>query len=86
MRPLKVLLVGVGTVGEAIAVVSRDRPWIDTMVLADYDLERARRVQARLGAGESGRQPPLGSPSSASMPGTSAQVVGLARSTASTSS
>ena len=32
MRPLKVLLVGVGTVGEAIAVVSRDRPWIETMV------------------------------------------------------
>jgi saccharopine dehydrogenase-like NADP-dependent oxidoreductase len=55
MRPLKVLLVGVGTVGEAIAVVSRDRPWIETMVLSDYDLDRAKRVQARLGGGESGR-------------------------------
>ena len=54
MRPLKVLLVGVGTVGEAIAVVSRDRPWIETMVLSDYDLDRARRVQARLGGAESG--------------------------------
>ena len=54
MRPLRILLVGVGTVGEAIAVISRDRPWIETLVLADYDLERARRVAARLGAGESG--------------------------------
>ncbi|HEY8199453.1 MAG TPA: saccharopine dehydrogenase NADP-binding domain-containing protein, partial [Candidatus Limnocylindrales bacterium] len=53
MRPLKVLMVGVGTVGEAIAVISRERPWIETMVLADYDLERATRVQARVGGGDS---------------------------------
>ncbi|HEY8168842.1 MAG TPA: saccharopine dehydrogenase C-terminal domain-containing protein [Candidatus Limnocylindrales bacterium] len=53
MRPLRVLLVGVGTVGEAIAVVAHGRPWIETLVLADYDVERATRVQARLGGTES---------------------------------
>ena len=41
---MKVLLVGVGTVGEAIARLSRGRPWLEQMVLADYDLDRARRV------------------------------------------
>ena len=39
---MKVLLIGVGGVGEAIAVVARDRPWLEKMVLADYNLERAR--------------------------------------------
>jgi saccharopine dehydrogenase-like NADP-dependent oxidoreductase len=51
VKQLKVLLVGVGTVGEAIAKLSADAPWLDTMVLADYDVERARLVQARLGGG-----------------------------------
>ncbi len=51
MKQLKVLLVGVGTVGEAIARLSADAPWLDRMVLADYDLERARLIQARLGGG-----------------------------------
>ncbi len=46
---MKVLLVGVGTVGEAIARLSRGRPWLERMVLADYDLDRARRVGAGLG-------------------------------------
>ncbi len=46
---MKVLLVGVGTVGEAIAKLSRGRPWLERMVLADYDLDRARRVQAQVG-------------------------------------
>ncbi len=46
---MKVLLVGVGTVGEAIARLSRGRPWLERMVLADYDLDRARRVQAQVG-------------------------------------
>jgi len=46
---MKVLLVGLGTVGEAIATISRGRPWLETMVLADYDLDRARLVQARVG-------------------------------------
>ncbi len=46
---MKVLLVGVGTVGEAIAVLSRGKPWLERMVLADYSLERAREVKSRLG-------------------------------------
>jgi hypothetical protein len=36
-------------VGEAIAMVARDRPWLEKMVLADYNLERANSVQKRLG-------------------------------------
>jgi saccharopine dehydrogenase (NAD+, L-lysine-forming) len=46
---MRVLLVGVGTVGEAIAVLSAGKPWLQSMVLADYDLDRACRVQARIG-------------------------------------
>jgi saccharopine dehydrogenase (NAD+, L-lysine-forming) len=46
---MNVLLIGVGGVGEAIAVVAKDRPWLKMMVLADYNLERARIVQKRLG-------------------------------------
>jgi saccharopine dehydrogenase-like NADP-dependent oxidoreductase len=46
---MKVLLIGVGGVGEAIAVVAKDRPWLEKMVLADYNLERAKTVQKRLG-------------------------------------
>ena len=41
---MKVLLVGTGTVGEAIARLSRGRPWLEKMVLADYNLERAVQV------------------------------------------
>jgi saccharopine dehydrogenase (NAD+, L-lysine forming) len=50
---LKVLLVGTGTVGEAIAKVARDKPWLERMVLADYNLDRAREVQGMLGGGAS---------------------------------
>ena len=46
---MKVLLVGVGTVGESIATLSKGKPWLEKMVLADYSLERARRVADRLG-------------------------------------
>ncbi len=46
---MRVLLVGVGTVGEAIARLSRGRPWLESMVLADYSLDRARRVCDSLG-------------------------------------
>ncbi|MGE5123954.1 MAG: saccharopine dehydrogenase family protein [Acidobacteriaceae bacterium] len=46
---MKVLLIGAGGVGEAIAVVARDRPWLEKLVIADYDLARARKVQERLG-------------------------------------
>ena len=45
---MKVLLVGVGGVGEAIAVMANTRPWLEKMVLADYNFERAQRVQAKL--------------------------------------
>jgi saccharopine dehydrogenase-like NADP-dependent oxidoreductase len=79
VRPLKVLLVGVGTVGEAIAVVSRDRPWIETMVLADYDLDRAKRVQARIGGGESGSAAAARFPAERIDARDQAQVVSLAR-------
>ena len=46
---MRVLLVGTGTVGEAIAVLTAERDWCERMVLADYSLERARQVQARTG-------------------------------------
>ncbi len=46
---MKVLLVGVGTVGESIARLSKGRPWLERMVLADYSLERVQRVHAALG-------------------------------------
>lgn len=52
---MKALLVGVGGVGETIAVMAQRRPWIEQLVLADYNLERAREVQARLE--EKGRFP-----------------------------
>jgi saccharopine dehydrogenase-like NADP-dependent oxidoreductase len=42
-------LVGVGGVGEAIAVLSKDQPFVDRMVLGDIDRSRAERVAARLG-------------------------------------
>jgi len=46
---MKVLVVGVGGVGEALAQMARPRAWIEQMVLADYNLERAKEVQAKLG-------------------------------------
>ena len=46
---MKVLLVGVGGVGEAIAAIAKPRPWMELMVLADYNLERAKEVQCKLG-------------------------------------
>jgi saccharopine dehydrogenase (NAD+, L-lysine forming) len=42
---MRVLLVGVGGVGEAISLITCQQPWLDTMVLADYNLERAQEVQ-----------------------------------------
>ena len=59
---MKVLLIGVGTVGEAIATVAASRPWLEKMVLADHNLERAHEVRHNLA-----RRP--GSRSSRSMPG-----------------
>jgi len=49
---MKVLLIGVGGVGEAIAKIGHQRPWLEKMVLADYNLERAYTVQKQLGANE----------------------------------
>ncbi len=46
---MKVLLVGVGGVGEAIAMIARERPWVEMIVLADYNLQRAMEVQKKLG-------------------------------------
>ncbi len=46
---MKVLLVGVGGVGEAIAQMAKRRPWVEQMVLCDYNVKRAEEVQARLG-------------------------------------
>ena len=46
---MKVLLVGVGGVGEAIAAIAKPRSWMDQMVLADYNLDRAKEVQKKLG-------------------------------------
>jgi saccharopine dehydrogenase (NAD+, L-lysine forming) len=49
---VRVLLVGVGTVGEAIAKVAADRDWLEAMVLADYDEDRARAVADAVGRPE----------------------------------
>jgi len=46
---MKVLLIGVGGVGEAIAKVAHDHPWLEQMVLTDYDLGRAKSIQQQLG-------------------------------------
>jgi saccharopine dehydrogenase-like NADP-dependent oxidoreductase len=49
---MKVLLVGTGGVGEAIAVIAKDRPWLDRVVLADVDLSRALEVAQKVGGGK----------------------------------
>jgi len=46
---MKVLLVGVGGVGEAIAAIAGPRKWMELMVLADYNVKRAEEVQKKLG-------------------------------------
>jgi saccharopine dehydrogenase (NAD+, L-lysine-forming) len=45
---MRVLLIGVGTVGEAIARMCTQREWCELLVLADYDLDRARALQAEV--------------------------------------
>ena len=47
---MKVLLIGVGGVGEAIAITAKPQPWIQQMVMADYNLKRAKQVQKKLGS------------------------------------
>ena len=46
---MKVLLVGVGGVGEAIAVIASKHAWLEKMVLADYNKNRCLEVQQKLG-------------------------------------
>jgi saccharopine dehydrogenase-like NADP-dependent oxidoreductase len=46
---MKVLLVGVGGVGEAIAMIAKPRPWVEQLVLTDFNTQRAQQVQAKLG-------------------------------------
>jgi saccharopine dehydrogenase (NAD+, L-lysine-forming) len=46
---MKVLLIGVGGVGEAIATIARPREWVERIVLADYNLDRCKEVQRKLG-------------------------------------
>jgi saccharopine dehydrogenase-like NADP-dependent oxidoreductase len=46
---MRILLVGVGAVGECIAIVAKDRPWLEKMVLADFSVKRAKAVQKKLG-------------------------------------
>ena len=46
---MQVLLIGVGTVGEAIAREAAGREWCEQLVLADYDLSRPTAMQSELG-------------------------------------
>lgn len=46
---MKILLIGVGGVGEAIAAIARERPWVQQIVLADFNLSRAHEIQRKLG-------------------------------------
>ena len=46
---MKVLLVGTGGVGEAIARIAKDHPWVEQVVLTDYNRERLKEVQGKLG-------------------------------------
>ncbi|HRJ74433.1 MAG TPA: saccharopine dehydrogenase NADP-binding domain-containing protein, partial [Anaerolineales bacterium] len=46
---MRVLLVGVGGVGEAIATLAKSRKWMELMVLADFNTKRAEEIQKKLG-------------------------------------
>jgi saccharopine dehydrogenase (NAD+, L-lysine forming) len=46
---MKILLVGTGGVGESIAVIAKSRPWVEKLVLTDYNRERLKEVQTKLG-------------------------------------
>ena len=45
---MRILLVGVGGVGESIAVIAQDLPWVERIVLCDINPKRCREVKARL--------------------------------------
>jgi saccharopine dehydrogenase (NAD+, L-lysine forming) len=46
---MRVLLIGAGGVGEAVAAIAARRQSFSSLVIADYDLERAQRVAASAG-------------------------------------
>jgi saccharopine dehydrogenase (NAD+, L-lysine-forming) len=46
---MKILLVGVGGVGESIATIAKPFSWVEQVILADYNLNRVKEVQAKLG-------------------------------------
>ena len=46
---MRVLLIGVGTVGEAIARPAATHPWCEAVILADHDTARAEALQVKLG-------------------------------------
>ncbi len=46
---MKILMIGVGGVGEAIAVMSSERDWVEKLVLADFNISRAAEIQQKLG-------------------------------------
>ena len=54
---MRVLLVGAGGVGEAIAAIVKPREWLTLMVLADYNINRAEEVQQKLGDADANRFP-----------------------------
>ena len=41
---MRILLVGAGGVGDAIAKIAAERDFFETMVVADYDLSKAERT------------------------------------------
>jgi saccharopine dehydrogenase (NAD+, L-lysine-forming) len=45
---MKVLMVGVGGVGEAMVMIAKPHEWVEQVVLADYNLKRAKEVQVKL--------------------------------------
>lgn len=53
---MKVLLIGAGGVGEAIAAIAKKQDpkaeWMEQMVVADYNLDRAKEVSSKLASGD----------------------------------
>ena len=49
---MRILLIGVGTVGEAIAKLAAERDWCEQLVLADYDTQRATALAGSLRGGD----------------------------------
>jgi saccharopine dehydrogenase-like NADP-dependent oxidoreductase len=45
---MKILLVGSGGVGESIAVMAKEKTWIEQVVLSDYSTERLVEVQEKI--------------------------------------